>query len=97
MLTCYSLLVTCLEWADLLALLYVRFFCVFVPITYGVLDQVWCLIVWIPDLCLLYFYLMHTYAKFDKMEKAISNAYKFPRTVRVSEKQQLILASDSSN
>ena len=34
---------------------------------YGVLGQVWYLIVWIPDLCLLhYFYLMYTYAKFDQ-------------------------------
>ena len=34
---------------------------------YGVLGQVWHLIVWIPDLCLLhYFYLMYTYAKFDQ-------------------------------
>ena len=43
---------TCLflAWkrADLLALLYVMFSCVFVTFAYGVLDQVW-----IPDLCLL--------------------------------------------
>ena len=62
------------------------FFCVVVPFPYGVLDQVWCLIVWIPDLCLLYFYIMHTYANVDKKEKAISNSYKIPRTVKVSEK-----------
>ena len=29
------------------------FYCVFVTFPCGVLGQVWCLIVWIPDLCLL--------------------------------------------
>ena len=44
---------------DLLALLYVMFSCVFVTFPYGVLGQVWYLIVSIPDLCLLsYFYSM---------------------------------------
>ena len=52
-----SLVVTCWERADLLALLYVIFSCVFVTFQHGVLCQVLCLIVWIPDLCLLpYFY-----------------------------------------
>ena len=47
-----SLVVTCLERADLLALL-----CVFVTFQYGVSGQVWYLIVSIPALCiLLYFY-----------------------------------------
>ena len=42
---------------DLLALLYVMFSFVFITFTYGVLGQVWFLIVSIPDLCLLsYFY-----------------------------------------
>ena len=38
---------------DLLALLYVVFSCVFVTFPYGVLGQVWYLIVSIQDLCLL--------------------------------------------
>ena len=47
--------VTCWARADHLALLYVMFSCVFVTFPYGVLGQVWYLIVSIPDLCLLYF------------------------------------------
>ena len=46
-----SLVVTCWERADLLALLCVIFF-VFVTFQYSVLGQVWYLIVSIPDLCL---------------------------------------------
>ena len=38
--------------ADLLARLYVVFFCVFITFTYAVLGQVWYLTVSIPDLCL---------------------------------------------
>ena len=38
---------------DLLALLCVSFSCVFVTFPYGILDQVWYLIVSIPDLCIL--------------------------------------------
>ena len=48
------LLITCWERADLLALLSVMFFCVFVTFPYGVSGQVWYLIVLIcidPDLC----------------------------------------------
>ena len=48
-----SLVDTCWEMADLLALLYVMFSCVFVTFPYGILDQVWYLIESIPDLCLL--------------------------------------------
>ena len=52
-----SLVVTCWERANLLALLCVIFFCVFVTFSCGVLDQVWYLLVSIPDLCFLtYFY-----------------------------------------
>ena len=47
------LVVTCWERADLLDLLYVMFSCVFVTFPCGVLGQVWSLIVLIPDLCLL--------------------------------------------
>ena len=48
-----SLVVTCKERANLLALLYVMFSCVFVTFLCGVVVQVWCLIVSIPDLFLL--------------------------------------------
>ena len=46
------------ERADLLALLCVVFSGVFVTFPYGVSDQVWCLIVLIPDLCLPLHYLI---------------------------------------
>ena len=60
-------MVTCWERADLLALLYAIFAYVFVTFPYGVLGQVWYLIVWIPGRCLLFLiYLMHKYAKFDQ-------------------------------
>ena len=48
-----SLVVTCLERANLMALLYVLFSCVFITIPCGVLGQVWYLIVSVSDLCLL--------------------------------------------
>ena len=52
------LVVTCWERADLLVLLCVMFYCVFVTFPCGVLGQVWCLIVSIFELCILsYFYL----------------------------------------
>ena len=51
-----SLVVTCWERADLLALLYVMFSCVFVTFPYGVLGQVCYLIVSIPDFCHLPFF-----------------------------------------
>ena len=47
-----SILFTYWERADLLALLCVMFFCVLVTFSYGVLGQVWYLIVSILDLCL---------------------------------------------
>ena len=50
-----SIVVTCMERAILLALLYVMFSCVFVTFLRGVLGQVWYLIVSIPDRCLLTF------------------------------------------
>ena len=49
----FSLMVTCRERADLLALLSVMFSWVFVTLLYGVLGQVWYLIVSIVDSCLL--------------------------------------------
>ena len=48
-----SLVVTCLEKADFLTFLCVMFSCVFVTFPFGVLGQVWYLIVSILDLCLL--------------------------------------------
>ena len=53
-------MVTCWERANLLALLFVMFYCVFVTFLCGVLGQVWFLIVLIPDICLLiYFRITH--------------------------------------
>ena len=46
-----SLVVTNWERADLLVLLYVMFYCVLVTFSYGILGQVWCLIVKLDDLC----------------------------------------------
>ena len=46
-----SLVVTFWEMADLLDLLYAMFSCAFVTFKYGVLGQVWYLIVSIPVLC----------------------------------------------
>ena len=51
-----SLVVTCWKRADLLALLYVMLYCVFVTFEYGILGQVCCMIVSIPDLCLLSYF-----------------------------------------
>ena len=57
----HSLVITRWERTDLLALLHVMFSCGFVTFPYGVLCQVWYLIVSIPDLCLLsYFVLVET-------------------------------------
>ena len=47
----FSLLVTCWERVNLLALLYVMFYCVFVTSPCGVLGQVWCLIASISNFC----------------------------------------------
>ena len=51
-----SLVVTCWERANLLALLYVMFSCVFVTFLCGVLGQVCYLVVSIPNLCLLSYF-----------------------------------------
>ena len=48
-----SLVVTCWQRADLLALLFMGFSCVFVTFLHGDLGQVCYLIVPIPDLCIL--------------------------------------------
>ena len=52
-----SLVVTCWKGADLLVLLYVMFSCVIVTFSYGVLSQVWYLILSIPDLSLLPYFI----------------------------------------
>ena len=51
-----SLVVTCRKRINLLALLCVMFYCVFVTFLCGVLGQGWHLIVSIPDLCLLTYF-----------------------------------------
>ena len=51
-----SLVVTCLERAGPLALLYVMFCCIFVTFPCGVLGQVWYLIISITDLFLLAYF-----------------------------------------
>ena len=54
-----QLVVTCWERANIMALLYVMFSCVFVTIRYDVLGQVLYLIVSIPDLCLLAYFALN--------------------------------------
>ena len=51
-------MVTCWERADFLALLYVMYSCVFITFPYGILGQVWYLIVSILDLCLLLYFVV---------------------------------------
>ena len=51
-----SLVLTCWEKSDLLALWYMMFSCVLSLFPCGVLGQVWFLIVSIPDLCLLHYF-----------------------------------------
>ena len=60
-----SLVVTCLERADLLAFLYVMFYYVYVTFPCDDLGQVWCLIVLIPDLCLLSYFELFWHEKFS--------------------------------
>ena len=54
---CY-LVVDCWERADLLALVG-DVDCIFVTFPCGILDQVWYLIVSIPDICLLSYFVAH--------------------------------------
>ena len=49
------LVVTCWERADLLALVY-DVYCDFVTFPFGILGQVWYLIVLFPDPCCLYYF-----------------------------------------
>ena len=57
-----SLVATCWERAGLLTLSYVMFSCVIVTFPCVVLGQVWCLVVSIPDFCLLLNYIYHELA-----------------------------------
>ena len=56
-----SLVVTCWERANLLALLCVMLYCVFVSFPCGFLGQVWYLIVSIPDLYLLTYFNQYSF------------------------------------
>ena len=73
-----------------MALFVVMFSCVIVTFPYGALSQVWYLTVFtcIHDLCLLsYFYLMHSYAKFDQNilcgSRGMSIFTKIPRMAKM--------------
>ena len=71
-----SLVVTCWERADLLALLYVMFCFVFVTFPCGILGKVWYLIVSIPDLCLLT-YFDQNFMKLDHIVEHHNVFFKF--------------------
>ena len=58
-------MITCSEKTDLLALLCVLFSCVLDTLTYDVPGQVLYLIVSIPDLCLLLYFLTRTRYGYD--------------------------------
>ena len=67
------LLATCWERADLLALVGDAY-CIFVTFPYGILGQVWYLIVSFPDLCRLsYFYTLFSF--YRTCLKYSSNVY----------------------
>ena len=63
----YFAVITCWERADLLALWYIIFTCVFVTFPYGVLGQLWYLIVSIPDLCPLPFFYSEGFGFFFRL------------------------------
>ena len=63
-----SLVLTCWERADLLALWYMTFYCDFVTFPCGVLGQVLCLVVSIPDLCILSYYDCKCFELFLKVQ-----------------------------
>ena len=68
--------VTCLERADLLALVG-DVFCIIVTIPCGILGQVWYLIVSIPDLCLLSYFVVLTINSHDRPNKLESTIFNF--------------------
>ena len=61
-----SRVVTCWGRTDDFALFYVMFSCVFVTFPYGVLGQVWYLIVSILDICLLLYFVTSNKTETDK-------------------------------
>ena len=70
-----SLVVTCSERAELLAVLCVILSCDFGTLPYGVLDQVWYLIVLIPDLCILLTLNMKTVLKPWELFESVTITY----------------------
>ena len=54
-----SLVINCWEMTDLLVLLFVMVSSAFVILSYGVLGQVWYLMVSIPNRCPLSYFLLH--------------------------------------
>ena len=66
-----SLVVKCWERADLLALLYVMFCCVFVTFPCGILGQLWCLIVSILDLCLLSYFELNLIVSCNMLDRLV--------------------------
>ena len=80
-----SLVVTCCKEPGLLALLYMVFSCVFVTFSCGVLCQVWYLIVSIPDICLLSYFVTINISKSESFfvsEKLINhNTYQNTSTI----------------
>ena len=90
-----GLVITCLDSADLLALLCVMFSCVFVIFPYNVLGQVWYLIVLNPDLCLfLYYdtYVLYTTSIKSCHEKLISHTVFKQREVTQKESSLMDLS-----
>ena len=69
-----SLVISCLERADLLALLCEMFPCVCVTFPCGVSGQVWYFIVMIPDICLLFYFYMYTVAYYTSFILPILSA-----------------------
>ena len=76
-----SLVVTCWERADLLALLYMMFSCAFVTFQYGVLGRVWYLIVLIPDLCLPLYHSL-TITKKQQQQQQKTTTYRLAFGIR---------------
>ena len=79
-----SLVVTCWERTDLLALLCVMFSCDLVTFPCGVLGQVWYLIESLPDLCLL--------PNFNRIHQSITRASSIMKLL-----DQLIDPTDFTN
>ena len=81
--TCSFVVTFCVR-ADLLVLLYVIFSCVFVTLPYGVLDQMWYLIVRIPDFCLIaYFeYLLFAIDSFH-IVISLSNRFSYEKSIKL--------------